>query len=112
METKEKMQAPSQEVVLPLLRLHPLAVLLTLGGGDEDAVEVTILALEEGPTVSLGLGREGGFRGEGGVLRIVLDGIGGGGGEGTLEVLEKRFAVGEGDGGDADGESVVDVLCA
>ncbi|WVZ12839.1 hypothetical protein V8G54_017369 [Vigna mungo] len=27
------------EVVLPLLRLHPLAVLLTLGGGDEDAVE-------------------------------------------------------------------------
>ena len=32
------------------------------------------------------------------------------GGEGALEVLEEGLAVGEGDGGDADGEGVLDVL--
>lgn len=58
--------------------------------------------------MGLGLGREGGFGGEGGVLGAVLDGIGGG--EGALEVLEEGFAVWEGDGGDADGEGVLDVL--
>lgn len=125
--------------------LHPLAILLALGCGDEDAVEVAILALEEGLAVLQGLldgldhGHEvqvllrfvkgGGRRGrregwigigtrvgngvgiwgwEGRVFGAVLDGVGGG--EGALEVLEEGFTVGEGDGGDSEGEGVLEVL--
>lgn len=113
------------------MRFHPLALLFALGGGDEDAVEVAILALQQGLAVLQGLlggpdhgdevqievlrgqgrgvgGGFGGWEGRRVVVGAVLDGIGGG--EGALEVLEEGLAVGEGDGGDADGEGVLDVL--
>lgn len=126
----------------------PLALLLAFGGGDEEGVEIPVLALQQGlavlqgflgspnhgDEVQFGWNGDGNGVGVGSWVRVrvrvrigvgngvegmgrveyqsgfgaVFDGVGGG--EVALEVEEEGLAVGEGDGGDSEGEGVLEVL--